>query len=203
MALDNNWEQGGSTLGLYHGPGVSEEDKMFSGEAAKSGSLGWGEALYSGPSVDYEAELMESRLQQRAHVYTDASSATKTQPHRYQPKEFSWTECREDQMISFQVGDISAIVETLVTGAPCSPNYETLLAPSNGILLLARYAHSLQAHSLFNGLTNLAIHTIHNIVKVSIAGTLITGLGKVPRHHPSELLANQLHTTALLPQEGP
>ncbi|KAJ9056010.1 hypothetical protein DSO57_1030030 [Entomophthora muscae] len=163
---DNGWVPNEITHDLYHGPGNPDDELIFTGDLTNKNSLGWGEALYSGPSADYEAEMMESRLQQRAHVYTNThNTTTKTQPHRFQPKEFSWTECLEDQMIPFQAHDIPSIVETLVTRVPCNSSYETLFVPSNGILLLVRYAHSLQAPSLFDGLINLSIHTIHNIIK--------------------------------------
>ncbi|KAI0223137.1 hypothetical protein L0F63_005556, partial [Massospora cicadina] len=163
--LGNGWARAASGTELYLGPGVSEDGVLDVGLRLRR-PLEWGDALYSGPAVDYEAELMESRLQQRAHVYNNATwEVTKTQPHPLQPKEFSWSECLDDQMIPFQVRDLPSIVETLVTCVPCSPSYEALLVPSNGILLLARYAHSVQAPGLFDDLLNLAIRTIHAVVK--------------------------------------
>lgn len=166
LGWDNLHTPGLSTSDVYRDSFQHIDHSALPAIQKKSESNSSFDCLYSGPAVDFEAEIIEAKLNQRAMVFTEAiQEPTKTQNHPHQPKEFDWTDYKTKEMISFQVRDIPFIVEALITKIDINAQYETILAPANGLFLCARYAHHLQAPNLFDGLLTLSIHTIHNIVK--------------------------------------
>ncbi|KAI9291446.1 hypothetical protein K502DRAFT_326278 [Neoconidiobolus thromboides FSU 785] len=128
----------------------------------------WDKNLYFAPTTDLEAEFKDNQINnmiQAEKIFVQEKAITKTKSHPHQIKNFHWDNYLPEETLVFKLKDIPKIVETLVTNVNVNPSYETLLSPANGLFLYARYAHQIQSEALFNGLLNLAIHTIQNIVK--------------------------------------